>query len=212
MELKDSQSWKNMETALNAEALAYVTYTFFGQQARKDGYVQISDIFNETAGNELAHAKLLFKRLHDGEIPHVLDGLKAAAGSEHFEADDQYPAFAKVAREEGFDELGEFFDNLAAIEATHEERYNVLTERIKNDEVFRREEAQVWYCTVCGHLHIGKRPRNARCVHIRRATSRSAPRTTRQFSSRHANKKRPWFGIHPLPGSFFVLIGRCAIT
>ena len=89
-------------------------------------------------------------------IPHVLDGLKAAAGSEHFEADDQYPAFAKVAREEGFDELGEFFDNLAAIEATHEERYNVLTERIKNDEVFRREEAQVWYCTVCGHLHIGK--------------------------------------------------------
>ena len=158
MELKDSQSWKNMETALNAEALAYVTYTFFGQQARKDGYVQISDIFNETAGNELAHAKLLFKRLHDGEIPHVLDGLKAAAGSEHFEADDQYPAFAKVAREEGFDELGEFFDNLAAIEATHEERYNVLTERIKNDEVFRREneEAQVWYCTVCGHLHIGK--------------------------------------------------------
>lgn len=143
MELKDSQSWKNMETALNAEALAYVTYTFFGQQARKDGYVQISDIFNETAGNELAHAKLLFKPLHDGEIPHVLDGLKAAAGSEHFEADDQYPAFAKVAREEGFDELGEFFDNLAAIEATHEERYNVLTERIKNDEVFRREEAQV---------------------------------------------------------------------
>ena len=156
MELKDSQSWKNMETALNAEALAYVTYTFFGQQARKDGYVQISDIFNETAGNELAHAKLLFKRLHDGEIPHVLDGLKAAAGSEHFEADDQYPAFAKVAREEGFDELGDFFDNLAAIETTHEERYNVLTERIKNDEVFRREEAQVWYCTVCGHLHIGK--------------------------------------------------------
>ena len=71
MELKDSQSWKNMETALNAEALAYVTYTFFGQQARKDGYVQISNIFNETAGNELAHAKLLFKRLHDGEIPQL---------------------------------------------------------------------------------------------------------------------------------------------
>ena len=156
MELKDSQSWKNMETALNAEALAYVTYTFFGQQARKDGYVQISNISDETAGNELAHAKLLFKRLHDGEIPHVLDGLKAAAGSEHFEADNQYPAFAKTAREEGFDELGDFFDGLAAIEATHEERYNVLTERIKNDEVFRREEAQVWYCTACGHLHIGK--------------------------------------------------------
>ena len=75
MELKDSQSWKNMETALNAEALAYVKYTFFGQQARKDGYVQISDIFNETAGNELHHAKLLFKRLHDGEVPHVVEGL-----------------------------------------------------------------------------------------------------------------------------------------
>lgn len=156
MELKDSQSWKNMETALNAEALAYVKYTFFGQQARKDGYVQISDIFNETAGNELHHAKLLFKRLHDGEVPHVVEGLKDAAGSEHFEADDQYPAFAKTAREEGFDELADFFDGLAAIEASHEERYNVLSERIKNDEVFRREEAQVWYCTVCGHLHIGK--------------------------------------------------------
>lgn len=156
MELKDSQSWKNMETALNAEALAYVKYTFFGQQARKDGYVQISDIFNETAGNELHHAKLLFKRLHDGEVPHVVEGLKDAAGSERFEADDQYPAFAKTAREEGFDELADFFDGLAAIEASHEERYNVLSERIKNDEVFRREEAQVWYCTVCGHLHIGK--------------------------------------------------------
>ena len=180
MELKDSQSWKNMETALNAEALAYVTYTFFGQQARKDGYVQISDIFNETAGNELAHAKLLFKRLHDGEIPHVLDGLKAAAGSEHFEADDQYPAFAKVAREEGFDELGEFFDNLAAIEATHEERYNVLTDR--------RRFGIAPFAGTC--ILARKRPRNARCVHIRRATSRSAPRTTRQFSSRHANKKK----------------------
>ena len=193
MELKDSQSWKNMETALNAEALAYVTYTFFGQQARKDGYVQISDIFNETAGNELAHAKLLFKRLHDGEIPHVLDGLKAAAGSEHFEADDQYPAFAKVAREEGFDELGEFFDNLAAIEATHEERYNVLTERAsrttKCSVVKRRRFGIAPFAGTC--ILARKRPRNARCVHIRRATSRSAPRTTRQFSSRHANKESP---------------------
>ena len=156
MELKDSQSWKNIETALNAEALAYVQYTFYGQQARKDGYVQISDIFAETADNELHHAKLLFKKLHDDAVPHVVEGLKAAAGSENFEANDQYPKFAEVARAEGFTDLADFFEGLAKIEATHEERFEVLSERIKNDEVFKREEAQVWYCTVCGHLHVGK--------------------------------------------------------
>lgn len=156
MELKDSQSWKNIETALNGEALAYIKYTFFGQQAAKDGYTQISDIFAETAGNELHHAKLLFKQLNNGEIPHVLEGLKNAAGGEKYEADDMYPKFAEVARAEGFDELADLFSGLAAIEATHEERYNVLIDRINNDEVFKREEAQVWYCTVCGHLHIGK--------------------------------------------------------
>ncbi|MCI2242377.1 rubrerythrin family protein [Adlercreutzia faecimuris] len=155
MKLQDSQSWKNIETALNAEALAYVEYVFYGQQAKKDGYVQISNLFQETADNELHHAKLLFKKLHDGGTPPTPECLKLAHDSEHYEWDVQYKEFAKVARDEGFAELGDFFDGLAAIEKSHQERFDVLAERIANDEVFKREQVQVWYCTVCGHLHIG---------------------------------------------------------
>ena len=155
MELKDSQSWKNIQTAVTAEATAYVHYTFYGQQAAKDGYTQISNIFAETAGNELHHAKLLFKRLHDGKVPPTLECLKMASGEEKFEWDVQYKEFAETAYKEGFDELGDFFEGLAAIEKTHEERYDLLIERINNGEVFKREQVQVWYCTVCGHIHIG---------------------------------------------------------
>ena len=131
---------------------------FFGQQARKDGYVQIANIFNETAENELHHAKLHFKRLHDGAVPHTLEGLKLASEGEHYEWSDMYKNFAETAREEGFDELADFFEGVGAIEKTHQERYDLLTERINNGEVFKREEVQVWVCTVCGHIHIGTEP------------------------------------------------------
>lgn len=109
MELEKSQTWKNLESALSQEAVAYCEYTFYGQQAAKDGYKQISDIFNETAGNELHHAKLHYKKMHGGKVPGTLDNLKAAAASEDEEV-GIYTDYAKTAREEGFADLADFFE------------------------------------------------------------------------------------------------------
>lgn len=111
MELEKSQTWKNLESALSQEAVAYCEYTFYGQQAAKDGYKQISDIFNETAGNELHHAKLHYKKMHGGKVPGTLDNLKAAAASEDEEV-GIYTDYAKTAREEGFADLADFFEGL----------------------------------------------------------------------------------------------------
>ena len=130
MELEKSQTWKNLESALSQEAVAYCEYTFYGQQAAKDGYKQISDIFNETAGNELHHAKLHYKMRHGGKVPGTLDNLKAAAASEDEEV-GIYTDYAKTAREEGFADLADFFEGLAAIEKSHENRYQLLIERIR---------------------------------------------------------------------------------
>lgn len=154
MDLKDSKTWKNLETALEQEAVAYCEYTYYSQQAAKDGYTQISNIFAETADNELHHAKLHFKKLHGGAVPGTLENLKAAAEAE-LEEVETYTKFAKTARDEGFDDLGDFFEGLAAIEKSHDERYEVLIERINQNEVFQRHEIKVWVCTVCGHIHIG---------------------------------------------------------
>ena len=130
MELEKSQTWKNLESSLSQEAVAYCEYTFYGQQAAKDGYKQISDIFNETAGNELHHAKLHYKKMHGGKVPGTLDNLKAAAASEDEEV-EIYTGYAKTAREEGFADLADFFEGLAAIEKSHENRYQLLIERIR---------------------------------------------------------------------------------
>lgn len=157
MELEKSQTWKNLEDALSQEAVAYAEYTFYAQQAAKDGYTQISEIFTETAGNELHHAKLHFKKLHGDAVPHTLDNLKAARGDELAE-EGIYAGYAKTAREEGFADLADFFEGLEAIEKTHQERFDLLISRIENDEVFRRKEVKVWYCTVCGHIEIGTEP------------------------------------------------------
>ena len=157
MELEKSQTWKNLESALNQEAVAYCEYTFYAQQAAKGGYTPISEIFNETAGNELHHAKLHFKKLHDGKVPGTLENLKAAAASEDEEV-GVYLSYAKTAKEEGFAELADFFEGLAAIEKSHEDRYDLLIERVENDEVLRRKEVKVWVCTVCGHIEIGTEP------------------------------------------------------
>lgn len=156
MNIQDSETWQNLEAALNQEALAYIEYTYYGQQAAKDGYTQISDIFNETADNELHHGKLLFKMLHDGGVPDTMANLKAAYASELEEWDGNYPAYAKVAHDEGFEDAAKLFEGLAAIEKSHGERFQTLMDRIEKKEVFKREDTQVWYCTVCGHLHIGK--------------------------------------------------------
>ena len=157
MELEKSQTWKNLASALSQEAVAYAEYTFYAQQAAKDGYTQISEILNETAGNELHHAKLHFKKLHGGAVPPTLENLKDARADEDAEV-KIYTDYARVAREEGFAELSDFFEGLAAIEKSHEDRFDLLIERIENGEVFRRKEVKVWVCTVCGHIEIGTEP------------------------------------------------------
>lgn len=154
MDLKDSKTWKNLELALNQEAVAYCEYVFYAQQAAKDGYTQISNIFQETADNELHHCKLHFKKMHGGEVPHTMDNLKAACHDEESEM-GYYADYAKTAKEEGFEDLALFFGRLGAIEKTHDERFKVLIDRINAGEVFERKEVKVWVCTVCGHIHIG---------------------------------------------------------
>ena len=155
-ELKGTKTETNLQTAFSGESQARNKYTYYASQARKDGYNQIADIFEETAGNEKEHAKLWFKFLHGGAVPTTTDNLKDAAAGENYEWTDMYAGFAKTAKEEGFERLAWQFDAVAKIEKTHEERYNDLAKLLKEDQVFAREEEQVWICTNCGHIHVGK--------------------------------------------------------
>ena len=151
----NSQTKKNLEAAFAGESQASRKYSYYAKKAKKEGYVQIGDIFEETSGNESEHAKLWFKYLHDGDVPDTLTNLKDAAAGENYENTDMYPTFAKVAKEEGFNEIAAKFELVGAIEKSHEDRYNKLVERVEKGEVFAREGVKVWKCTVCGHLHVG---------------------------------------------------------
>lgn len=155
MDFENSQTKKNLETAFAGESQAHTKYRYYASKAKKDGYVQISNIFAETAGNESEHAKLWFKYLHDGAVPGTLDNLRDAAAGENYEWTTMYDEFAKTAEEEGFAEIAEKFRGVAAVEKAHEERYNKLVERIESGEVFEREGVKVWKCLNCGHLHVG---------------------------------------------------------
>ena len=158
MELKGSRTEKNLQAAFAGEAQAHTKYLYYASQAKKDGYVQIESIFNETAKNEKEHAKLWFKQLHGGSIPSTLDNLADAASGENYEWTEMYEEFAQVAREEGFDYLADLFDGVGKVEKEHEERYRTLIERINNGEVFKRGEVYAWKCNNCGHIHIGTEP------------------------------------------------------
>lgn len=155
MDFENSQTKKNLETAFAGESQAHTKYRYYASKAKMDGYVQISNIFAETAGNESEHAKLWFKYLHDGAVPDTLDNLRDAAAGENYEWTTMYDEFAKTAEEEGFVEIAEKFRGVAAVEKAHEERYNKLVERIESGEVFEREGVKVWKCLNCGHLHVG---------------------------------------------------------
>lgn len=155
MELKGSKTEQNLMTAFAGEAQAHVKYTYYQNQAKKDGYVQISKYFEETARNEREHAKLWFKLLHDGIGPTTVN-LKDAAAGEHYEWTDMYKTFAEVAREEGFAKIAYLFDGVAAIEKNHEERYLALLNNIETGKVFKREGEVVWQCDNCGHIHVGE--------------------------------------------------------
>ena len=153
MELKGSQTEKNLWTAFQGESMARNKYTYFASKAKKDGYVQIANIFEETAANEKEHAKIWFKLL--GGIGDTAENLKAAADGENYEWTDMYEGFAKTAKEEGFDEIAALFLGVAAIEKEHEERYRKLLKNIEDAVVFSREGDCIWQCGNCGHIVIG---------------------------------------------------------
>lgn len=167
MELKGSQTEKNLLTAFAGESQARNRYTYFAGQAKKEGFVQMSFIFEETANQEKEHAKRLFKFLKGGEVEitaafpagvigTTLENLKESASGENYEHTEMYPGFAKTAKEEGFDEIADVFMAIAVAEKQHEKRYNDLAANIEAGRVFKRDTEVVWRCRNCGYLHTGK--------------------------------------------------------
>jgi rubrerythrin len=164
--LKGTQTEKNILAAFAGESQARNRYTYFASQAKKDGYVQISDIFTETANQEKEHAKRLFKLLEGGEVTisgafpagvigTTMENLKESAAGENYEYTDMYPGFAKVAEQEGFADIADIFRAIAIAEKQHEKRYLDLAANIEAGRVFKREQKVTWRCRNCGYLHEG---------------------------------------------------------
>lgn len=164
--LKGTQTEKNILTAFSGESQARNRYTYFASKAKKEGYVQISDIFTETANQEKEHAKRLFKFLEGGEVEisgmfpagvigSTLENLKESASGENYEHTEMYPGFAKIARKEGFDTIADVFEAIAVAEKQHEKRYVDLAANIEAGRVFKRDETTTWRCRNCGYLHEG---------------------------------------------------------
>lgn len=154
MKLEGSKTQANLMAAFAGESQARNKYTFYASQAKKEGYEQIADIFNETANNEKEHAKIWFKLLHDG-VPGTAENLKDAAAGEKYEWTEMYAQFAKEAKEEGFDKIAFLFEAVGKIEKEHEERYNALAANVDNGKVFQKDQQVGWICLNCGHIHYG---------------------------------------------------------
>ncbi len=166
-EIRGSKTEKNLLKAFAGESQARNRYTFFASVARKEGYVQIQRIFEETAANEKEHAEIFFKYLKGGDVEilaaypagkigDTTENLLAAAEGELMEWGTLYPDFSKVAKEEGFDDVAESFTEIGEVEEEHEKRYRKLRANIKNGTVFKREEEVKWHCLNCGYIHHGK--------------------------------------------------------
>ena len=164
--LKGSKTERNLLTAFAGESQARNRYTYFSSAARKEGFVQIADIFEETANQEKEHAKRFFKFLEGGEVEiqaafpagvigSTAENLRAAAGGEHYEWETMYPEFAMTAREEGFSEIGKVFEAIAVAEKQHEKRYLGLMANVEAGTVFKKSKKVVWRCRNCGYLHEG---------------------------------------------------------
>ncbi len=178
MDLKGSQTEKNLMAAFAGESQARNRYTYYAKKARKDGFHQIAAIFAETADQEMQHASALFKRMTGGEAEitaafpfgvtgNTIDNLGAAAAGENHEWTEMYPGFAKIARDEGFDEIATLFKSIAVAEKQHEKRYLDLKANIVGDRVFKREEPVTWRCLKCGYVHTGTSAPNTcpACAH-----------------------------------------------
>lgn len=156
MELKGSKTEKNLLEAFAGESMARNKYTFFASKAKKDGYVEISKIFEETANNEKEHAKLWFKELNGGKIDDTYQNLITAAEGEHYEWTDMYKRMADEAEAEGFNEIAARFRGVANIEKEHDERYSKLASLVKEGKVFNKDKETVWRCSNCGCVVISK--------------------------------------------------------
>ena len=164
--IKGTETEKNIMAAFAGESQARNRYTFFASKAKKEGYVQIASIFQETADQEKEHAKRLFKLLEGGEVEitgsfpagtvgTTEENLLASAGGEHYEHAEMYPSFAETARREGFSDIAAIFEAIAVAEKQHEARYLALAENIKQGRVFKRQESVRWRCRNCGYIHEG---------------------------------------------------------
>ena len=154
--LQGTKTEANLKEAFAGESQAHNKYTYFASKAKKDGYVQIAAIFEETAKNEQEHAKIWYKILNGGQVSDTATNLKDAAAGENYEWTDMYAGFAETAREEGFTEVARLFDAVAAIEKEHEERYKKLLSNVENGLVFSKDGDAVWQCSNCGHIVVGK--------------------------------------------------------
>ena len=153
-EIKGTKTEQNLNAAFAGESQARVKYQFYASKAKKEGYEQISAIFQETSDNEKEHAKIWYKLLHDG-VADTMTNLKDAAAGENYEYTDMYKKFAEEAREEGFNEIAELFEKVGEIEKHHEERYLKLVKNIEEGLVFKGDGVTVWKCRNCGYIHIG---------------------------------------------------------
>ena len=157
MELKGTKTEKNLMEAFAGESMARNKYTYYASKAKKDGFVQISKIFEETAANEKEHAKMWYKYLNGGSVSDTATNLKDAAEGENFEWTDMYARMAKEAREEGFEEIALKFEYVAKVEKEHEERYRKLLANVEGDLVFSKDGDVIWQCINCGHIVVGKK-------------------------------------------------------
>lgn len=156
MNLEGSKTQANLMAAFAGESQAHTRYLYYADKAKKDGFVQISKIFEETAKNEREHAEIWFKYLHGNQIPDTAVNLKDAADGEHYEWTDMYKEFAKTAKEEGFADLAYLFEEVGKIEQEHENRYRKLLDNVENGLVFSKDGDAIWQCSNCGHIYFGK--------------------------------------------------------
>jgi rubrerythrin len=154
--IKGTKTEQNLKAAFAGESQAHTKYQYYASKAEKEGYQQIGAIFRETALNEKEHAKIWFKLLHGDDVPATTANLKDAADGENYEWTDMYAGFAKIAKEEGFDNIAFLFEEVGKIEKEHEERYRKLLANIEKALVFTRDSEQAWHCGNCGHITRGK--------------------------------------------------------
>lgn len=153
---KSSKTWKNLEAAFAGESQAAIKYQYYASRAKKDGYEQISSIFDETSHNEKEHAKIWYKFLHGGAVGTTSENLELAADGEKFEWTSMYENFAQEARDEGYEDIAVKFEEVAAIEKEHEARYRTLKTKVDDDIVFKSDKVTIWKCRNCGYVYTGE--------------------------------------------------------